>query len=426
MEGWKNCPHCGARLPSEASFCPFCARSVNDRREVHPPRYIPGRTLRCALLALVLLAAALTAWLYTRPRVYDNGTAEVIYTDSDGSYQLLLNYFSDRFQPMTDYAEEVEEGTTSNKPSRLFINHVDTGVNAKEAFLRKVEDITVELLQGGDSSEPWQCSEPMVYNGLNSEVYSLAPDAAGVSILSYTDRSGGMELRWTLRMKNGDTIRLYQRIELGVVPTRHFYPEDVPMDTMEDLQALVDEVNDTITSDIIVYIHLPAVTYEGSLVLAERSMNLVGSEGPDGSRTTFTGTLQATAQKGYICQLRDLDFVGDGEGVGVSASARINFTNCRLSGWRTGVLCYGNSWVNLKDCIFEDNTVGFHFNSVSDNPNDHMYSGNLFRGNETAVLLERVPGEQALYFDSTRFSRNSADIDNRCGHEVSIAGAIFE
>ena len=426
MEGWKNCPHCGARLPSEASFCPFCARSVNDRREVHPPRYIPGRTLRCALLALVLLAAALTAWLYTRPRVYDNGTAEVIYTDSDGSYQLLLNYFSDRFQPMTDYSEEVEEGTASSKPSRLFINHVDTGVNAKEAFLRKVEDITVELLQGGDSSEPWQCSEPMVYNGLNSEVYSLAPDAAGVSILTYTDRSGGMELRWTLRMKNGDTIRLYQRIELGVVPTRHFYPEDVPMDTMEDLQALVDEVNDTITSDIIVYIHLPAVTYEGSLVLAERSMNLVGSEGPDGSRTTFTGTLQATAQKGYICQLRDLDFVGDGEGVGVSASARINFTGCRFAGWRTGVLCYGNSWVNLKDCIFEDNTVGFHFNSVSDNPNDHMYSGNLFRGNETAVLLERVPGEQALYFDSTRFSRNSADIDNRCGHEVSIAGAIFE
>ena len=82
--------------------------------------------------------------------------------------------------------------------------------------------------------------------------------------------------------------------------------------------------------------------------------------------------------------------------------------------------------MNLKDCVFKDNTVGFHFNSAGDNPNDHMYSGNLFRNNETAVLLESVPGEQALYFDGTRFSRNSADIDNRCGHEVSIAGAIFE
>lgn len=418
MEAWKNCPHCGVRLPSEASFCPCCARSVNDRREVHPPRYIPGRAFRCALLALVLLAAALTFWLCTRPRVCDNGTAEIIYTDGDGSYQLLLNFFGDRFQSMTDYSEEVEEGTTSNKPSRLFINHVDTGVNAKEAFLRKVKDITVELLQGGDSPEPWQYTPP--------QAYDFAPEAAGVSILTYTDRSGGMELRWTITMRNGDTIRLYQRMELGVVPTRHFYPEDVPMDTLEDLQALVDEINDTITADIIVYIHLPAVTYEGSLVLEERSMTLVGSEGPDGSRTTFADTLQATAQKGYICQFKDLDFMGDGEGVGVSASARINFTNCRLSGWRTGVLCYGNSWVNLKDCVFEDNTVGFHFNSTSDNPNDHMYSSNLFQNNETAVLLESVPSDQALYFDGTRFSRNSADIDNRCGHELSIASAIFE
>ena len=153
---------------------------------------------------------------------------------------------------------------------------------------------------------------------------------------------------------------------------------------------------------------------------------LFRSEGPDGSRTTFTGNLQATAQKGYICQFSGLDFVGAGEGVGVSASARINFTDCRLSGWRTGVLCYGNSWVNMKNCTVEDNAVGFHFNSVSDNPNDHMYSGNLFQNNETAVLLESVPSDQALYFEGTRFSRNGTDIDNRCGHEVSIANAIFE
>ncbi|NBI68320.1 zinc ribbon domain-containing protein [Pseudoflavonifractor sp. 60] len=414
----KSCPHCSASIHKEASFCPHCARSVNDRREIHPPRRLPGRALQSALMVLLVLAAVLTAWLYTRPKVYDNGTAEVIYTDSGGSYQLLLNYFGDRFQPMTDYSEELEEGTTANKPSRLFVNHVDTGVNAKEAFLRKVEDITVELLQGSDGPEPWQYTPP--------QVYDFAPEAARASILTYTGHSGDMELRWTIRMQNGDTIHLYQRMVLGVVPTRHFYPEDAPMDTMEDLQFLVDEVNETIPANIIVYLHLPALTYEGSLVLEGRSMNLVGSESPDGSRTTFTDTLQATAQKGYICQFNGIDFVGGGEGVGVSASARINFTDCRLSGWRTGVLCYGDSWVNAKNCVFENNAVGFHFNSVSDNPNDHMYSGNLFQGNETAVLLESVPSDQALYFDGTRFSRNSTDIDNRCGHEVSIANAIFE
>ena len=418
MEFSKICPHCGAHLPDMASFCPHCAQSVTQRRELRPPRRLPRRVLRGALLVLILGALALSAYLYTRPKVYDNGAAEVIYTDGDGSYQLLLNYFGDRFQPMTDYSEELEEGTTSNKPSRLFVNHVDTGVNAKEVFLRKVEAINVELLRGGDSLEPWQYTQPQASD------YDL--EAASRSILTYTDRSGDMELRWTIRMQNGDTIRLYQRMALGVVPTRHFYPEDVPMDTMDDLQALVDQVNETITSDVIVYIHLPAVTYEGSLLLEQRSMNLIGSEGPDGACTTFTGTLQATAQKGYICQFQNLCFTGDGEGVGVSASARINFNHCQFTGWRTGVLCYGSSWVNIKDSVFEDNTVGFHFNSTSDNRNDHMYSGNLFRRNGTAVLLESVPGDQALYFEGTRFSLNGVDIDNRCGHEVSIAAAIFE
>ena len=418
MENRKSCPCCGASVHPLASFCPRCARSVNQRREIKPPWHMPRRALHSALIAVCILALALAGWLYTRPRVYDNGTAEIIYTDSDGSYQLLLNYFGDRFQPMSDYTEELEEGITSHKSSRLFINHVDTGVNAKEAFLRKVERITVELLQGGDSPEPWQYTQPQASD------YDL--EAASRSILTYTDRSGDMELRWNIRMQNGDTIRLYQRMALGVVPTRHFYPEDVPMDTMDDLQALVDQVNETITSDVIVYIHLPAVTYEGSLLLEQRSMNLIGSEGPDGARTTFTGTLQATAQNGYICQFQNLCFTGDGEGVGVSASARINFSDCQFAGWRTGVLCYGDSWVNIKDSVFEDNTVGFHFNSTSDNRNDHMYSGNLFRRNGTAVLLESVPGDQALYFEGTRFSRNGADIDNRCGQALELSGAVFE
>lgn len=414
----KTCPHCGTQVPKAAAFCPHCARSVNDRKEVHPPRRLSRRAVRVSLVFLVSLVLILAAWLYTRPRVYDNGAAEIIYTDGDGSYQLLLNYFGSRFQPMAEYSEEVEEGTTSNKPSRLLVNHVDTGVNAKGAFRRKVADVTVEFLQN-DGPEPWQSSGPAVQE--------YDQEAAYRAILTYTDRSGDMELRWTIRMKNGDTIRLYQRMELGVVPTRHFTREDAPMDTTEDLQALVDEINKTIPSNTIVYLHLPAVTYEGSLVLAERSINLVGGEGPDGARTTFTDTLQVTAQKGYICQFRDLDFAGNGEGVGVSASARINFQDCRFAAWRTGVLCYGESWVNAKDCVFEDNTVGFHFNSTGQNANDHMYSGNLFQRNGTALLLEKVPGnEQALYFEGTRFSRNGTDIDNRCGHEVDISQSIFE
>lgn len=426
MDAWRRCPLCGEPLRPEASFCPHCAQSVNVRRRLDPPRRIPRRVLLCALAVLAVPALVLVAWLHTRPRVYDNGTAEVVYTDGDGSYQLLLNCSGDRFQPMTDASEEVEEGTTFSRTSLLFINYVETGDNAKGVFLEKVEEVTAELLQGGSGPAPWQCTEPAVYNAYAGEPYPFAPDAACVSVLTCTDRSGGMELRWTLRMRNGDIIRLYQRMELETVPARHIYPEDAPMDTLEGLQALVDRVSETVPADLIVCLHLPAVTYEGGLALAGRSVNLVGSEAPDGSRTTFTGTLRAAAQEGRACRFDGLDFTGPGEGVGVSASAGLNLTSCRFTGWRTGVLCRGSAWVNAKDCVFEDNGVGFHYHSSGGSAGDCVYSGNLFQGNETAVLLESVPGSQALYFDGTRFSRNAADIDNRCGREVSIAEAIFE
>ena len=98
----KPCPHCGTPIHEEASFCPYCAQAVNPRSEVSIPRHMPRRALYSALLILIAAALALTAWLYTRPDVYDNGTAEVIYTDSDGSYQLLLNYFGDRFKYMIE------------------------------------------------------------------------------------------------------------------------------------------------------------------------------------------------------------------------------------------------------------------------------------------------------------------------------------
>lgn len=417
MEVWKNCPHCGAQLRSESSFCPFCARNVKERREVHPPRYIPGRTLRSALLILVLLAAALTVWLCTRPKVYDNGTAEIIYTDNDGSYQLLAGLGSDRFLPVHEKTETVEEGMDYRMPSRLYINHVDTGVNAKEAFFRKVEDVTVELLKGGEGASPWHCEPPVEVD--------FAPEAARISSLTFTAHSGPMELRWTLAMKNGDTIRLYQRIDLDVIPTLHYTPENRAMNTVEELQTLVDEINKTADPKAIVYLHLPAVTYQGGLVMEGRPINLLGSQGEDGARTTFTGPVRAT-KAGYIYNFENIDFTGPGEGVGVSVSARLHLTGCRLSGWRTGLLCYGNSWVNFQECVFEDNTVGFHFNASSATPTTCRYSGNLFQNNGTAVLLEQVSSDEALSFEGTRFSRNGADIDNRCGQEVSIASAIFE
>ena len=70
----KNCPHCGAELPEEASFCPHCAQSINARVEPRPPKPFPRRVLYAAVAAVVVCAIALGVWLANRPKTYATWT----------------------------------------------------------------------------------------------------------------------------------------------------------------------------------------------------------------------------------------------------------------------------------------------------------------------------------------------------------------
>ena len=82
------------------------------------------------------------------------------------------------------------------------------------------------------------------------------------------------------------------------------------------MQALIDQVPETVESDAVVYLHLPAVTYEGGLVIGERAINLYGSTEGEG-RTTFTGNLQVTYEGGSISYFDNVDFAGNRSGVGI-------------------------------------------------------------------------------------------------------------
>ena len=82
--------------------------------------------------------------------------------------------------------------------------------------------------------------------------------------------------------------------------------------------------------------------------------------------------------------------------------------------------------MNVIDCQFRDNEVGFHFNSTGTSVSHSMYNDNLFRNNGTAVLLENVPTDIALDFRDSVFSGNGTDIDNRCGQALDISRAVFE
>ncbi len=153
-----------------------------------------------------------------------------------------------------------------------------------------------------------------------------------------------------------------------------------------------------------------------------RAINLLGSQE---GRTVFTGNTQVTIDGGLICYFDHLDFRGDGSSIGLSASARVHLTNCTISGWKTGVLAYGRTWINCMNCRFEDNKVGLHFNATDDAVSHTIYSDNEFTNNGTAVLLESVPTDVSLKFPGSVFSGNGTDIDNRCAQDLDISQAVF-
>lgn len=411
------CPHCKSPLPEHASFCPYCAQSVRPRRSVKPPSHLWGKALRWGLGVCLALAAVAAVVVPRLPKTYD-AYGEVLYTDADGTYQLLLSTVSDRFTPMPEIQEKAELDMEYRMPSRLFINHVETGVNAGPMFMQKVAFISTEFIQSETSPSPMVCSQP--------EEMSFSPEAARVSLMDYTGRSEPAELVWTLRMKNRDTIRLRQKIQLQPIRTYDYYPEDFPMETTQQLQDLVDRLSEEIPLPDIVNLHLPPVTYEGGLFIKSRPFNLYGSTDQQGHRTTFTDTVAIHTPNEPITYFYDLDFVGNGDNIGLSSPSRLWAENCTFSNWKTGVMGYGSAWVNVIGCRFSGNQVGFHFNSTGNSVSHTMFNDNHFEENATAVLLENVPTDVTMNFQNSRFSGNRVDIDNRCGQPLDLTQAIFE
>lgn len=419
----KACPHCGAVLPDEASFCPKCTKSVVIREEVRRFRRLP---IKAALGLFAVLAAALLAALvwHLLPRTYDNGTAEALYDLGGRTYQLCIAWDDMPARPFSDRYTSSSVNFNGRYPALLFINDADTGENAADGFLPQVERITAEFVNlssaGGDMR--LSCTPP-------ARETDYVPDAAGITYVDFClwrDGDYEAQLVITVTMRNGDAIRVRQTHHFRSVKTYTYTPEDAPMNTLEDLRALLEEIGRTAEEDAEINLRLPPVTYEGELVLNRLAVNLTGSVDQTGRRTAFTGPVCLTYSGGAISYFEGIDFTGSGGGTGVSALSRLHLSNCRLSGWDTAVFCSERAWVNADQCIFSDNGVGLHINNTEPNLSDSRFEGNTFQENGTAVLLEQVGVDLALSFPGTLFTGNGTDIDNRCGQELDLSLTVFQ
>ena len=416
----KNCPYCGAALPEEASFCLHCAKVINERMTPVPPRHMPRRALYSALLIVFALAVALTAtwWRNSQPHTYESDTGEVFY----GGYRLILSAI-DPIAPAAEINLRALAGDSYRTAVHLYVTAQDDDTLLTDEFMENVASAAVEV-NCPDAYLTMTCSEVQQHN----EFY---PEAAAMIFIDYSIAEQGehvAELIWTITMKNGDTIRMTQRQRVTSVSVYRYTAQDAPMNTVEELQDLVDRVSAETGAYDQLYLYLPAITYDGGLTLS-RSVYLYGSVSPDGQRTTFTGPMEIAAPTG-VPYFENVAFQGDGQGVGVHArgdGTRFHLVSCQVSGWETGFLATEGAWINAGETHFTDNGVAMCFD-ITNTPrvSDSEYSDNVFENNGTAVLIGQIPQDTVLKFPGSRFTGNGADIDNRCGQPLDLSGAVFE
>ena len=413
----KKCVKCGQSLPDNASFCPHCTAIQNEKTEIKVPRRWKKKALT-AVAALVLLAVAGVAIsVHHRPQTYEGG-AQITYEDKGRLYKVLLTF--SQGDGVTGHAQgertdTLSEGMDSALPCQLYVLNQETGELAWEEFTEEVEFCRVDV-KPGENSQKVEYIEPV-----HNESF---PDAAYVSDIYYPADSGTNDILWTLTMKNGDTISLSTRLTIEKQAAVTYFSEDTPMETTEELNALLTSIEEEVPSETPVYLHLPAVTYEGDITFGNHVWGIYGSTEGD-AVTTFTGTVSMKGLNGNYAEITGADFQGD-SGTGLNAYCLVLLSYCSFDGWDTAVVAQNGAWVNATDCNFTNNTTALKFCTSTAYGTAPEYLNNTFTGNGTAVCIEKLPGTEVLDFAGSTFSGNDIDIDNKAEHPVDTAKATFE
>lgn len=190
----------------------------------------------------------------------------------------MYNFDATPFASEPVWSADIPAGGNGGFSVKFYVTDAD-GVKARGSFLDKLASCSLETVpqNGAKAVEATQPAPTGDY-----------PAAALVSDLHYDAACGANDLLWTLEMKHGDTIRLRQRLYMNEILVVTYTAVDAPMNTMEELNALLARIEREEDSRVIVALELPPVTYTSELHLESRAYALRGSARANGSRPSPT------------------------------------------------------------------------------------------------------------------------------------------
>lgn len=465
----KKCVKCGAALPDDASLCPYCTASQVARHVAMAPRRINRFRLRRAVMAIVvtvsLVGSAAAIVLGTRAiREKEQRAAEAVALAEQQAMQeqeaeradplhALLESLAipEEVQPTPvpgDVAEGAEypyyiEYTAENGQVYLLFAGMPQVYNDAPAPKGRWEGWAAEGDQCGTTAvlcakRPGELPCPREFDALVAS-YRLEDVSGNAAVwlepsslnnwYHYTDDLlqsylanaigpvGRAVLRWTVEMKNGDTLYLDQVLDVS-------YREEVVIDSavapMEDaasLQRVIDAVESLSLSGRYNFIlHLPAAIYTESIHF-RGNLTVTGR----GEETVFTAgaTVEDTAPQ---IVLRDVTFEGQG-GVGLAALRPVILMGCRFSGWDTAISVKRFTTIGADFCLFTDNTVGVEIDSLFEGM-QVLGVCELYR-NETAVRVVHMSRGNSMWINKCVFGENGTDIDNPEDYNIDMTMCKF-
>lgn len=340
---------------------------------------------------------------------------QTYYTGADGReyhvFTAVTPSIEGRTDPVGYRSELIPAGGTVDFPATVMVQDATTQEDCPEDFAALLDswDVTVSAPEGVG----------------RVSLREAELETADTPALLYRRLWGDNtcthnEIVWTLRMKNGDVLTLTQTIELLPQEVRTYSTADTPLDTAEQLQALLDRLAEEYDADTSITVELPDVTYDAPVSVG-CAVTLKGSGTAFAAPVTVMPLSDTERCHAYV-RFSEVSFEGDGSGTGVTARAPTYLENCRVTGWAVGGEAVTGGWLYLRGSHVADCGVGIRYNSAYSSSYTYFADKMTFVQNGTALELLCMPPDGYIELQGCRFHGNGTDVRNPGGYRVEQTG----